>query len=111
MAQYELERELRDAIGSRIYSGTSEVQRRAHTMNTTDKLRHFIIDQLRWDGASSELTDDYPLLESGVIDSLAIFEIVGFIEDECGVEVADDELVPENFATLAAIANLVKSKA
>jgi alkylation response protein AidB-like acyl-CoA dehydrogenase len=27
MAEYELERELRDAIGSRIYSGTSEIQR------------------------------------------------------------------------------------
>ena len=27
MAEYELERELRDAIGSRLYSGTSEIQR------------------------------------------------------------------------------------
>jgi alkylation response protein AidB-like acyl-CoA dehydrogenase len=27
MAEYELERELRDAVGSRIYSGTSEIQR------------------------------------------------------------------------------------
>ena len=27
MVEYELERELRDAIGSRLYSGTSEVQR------------------------------------------------------------------------------------
>jgi alkylation response protein AidB-like acyl-CoA dehydrogenase len=27
MVEYELERELRDAIGSRIYSGTSEIQR------------------------------------------------------------------------------------
>lgn len=27
MTEYELERELRDAIGSRMYSGTSEIQR------------------------------------------------------------------------------------
>ena len=27
MTEYELEREVRDAIGSRIYSGTSEIQR------------------------------------------------------------------------------------
>jgi acyl carrier protein len=81
-------------------------------MNTTEKekLRGFIIDRLRWDGASRQLTDDYPLLESGVIDSLAIFEIVQFLEDECSVEIADDKLVPENFATLAAIAKLVESK-
>jgi hypothetical protein len=27
MVEYEVERELRDAIGSRLYSGTSEIQR------------------------------------------------------------------------------------
>jgi acyl carrier protein len=80
-------------------------------MNATDKLRDFIVDELRWDGASSELTDAYPLLESGVIDSLAIFEIVQFLEAEYSIEIADDELLPENFATLAAIAKLVESKA
>jgi acyl carrier protein len=80
-------------------------------MNTTETLRDFIVDQLRWDGAPRQLTDDYPLLESGVIDSFGIFEIVQFLEDECSVEIADDELVPENFATLAAIAKLVESKA
>jgi acyl carrier protein len=78
---------------------------------TTEKLRGFIVDQLRWDGTSDQLTDDYPLLDSGVIDSLGILEIVQFLEDEYGVEIADDELVPENFATLTAIAKLMESKA
>jgi alkylation response protein AidB-like acyl-CoA dehydrogenase len=27
MAEYELERELRDAVGSTLYSGTTEIQR------------------------------------------------------------------------------------
>ena len=27
MTEYELEREVRDAVGGRIYSGTSEIQR------------------------------------------------------------------------------------
>jgi acyl carrier protein len=80
-------------------------------MNTTERLRDFIVDELRWDGTSDQLTDDYPLLENGVVDSLGLFEIVRFLEAECGVEIADDELVPENFATLSAIAKLVESKA
>jgi acyl carrier protein len=79
-------------------------------MNTTEKVRDFIVDELRWDGPSHQLTDDYPLLDNGVIDSLGLFEIVQFLEAEYGVEIADDELVPENFATLTAIANLVGSK-
>ena len=33
-----------------------------------------------------------------------------FIEQTYGVEVADDDLVPENFETIAAIARLVDSK-
>jgi acyl carrier protein len=80
-------------------------------MNTTEKLRDFIVDELRWDGARHELTDDYPLLDNGVVDSLGLLEIVQFLEAECGIEIADDELLPENFTTLSAIAKLVKSKA
>jgi acyl carrier protein len=80
-------------------------------MNTTEKVRDFIVDELRWDGASHQLTDDYPLLDNRVIDSLGLFEIVQFLEAEYGIEIADDELVPENFATLSAIGKLVESKA
>jgi acyl carrier protein len=79
-------------------------------MNTTERLRDFIVDELRWDGARHQLTDDYPLLDAGVVDSLGLFEIVQFLEAECSVEIADDELVPENFATLSAIAKLVERK-
>lgn len=80
-------------------------------MNTTDRLRDFIVDELRWDGARDQLTDDYPLLDNGVVDSLGLFEIVQFLEAEYGIEIPDDELVPENFATLSAITKLAQDKA
>lgn len=68
---------------------------------TTDRLRKFMVEELGWRGA--ELTDDYPLLENRVIDSLGLFRVVSFLETECGVRIADSEVVPENFATLTAI--------
>ena len=74
-------------------------------MTTTERLRDFIVEQLGWRGAY--LTDDYPLLENRVIDSLGLFRIVGFLEDEYGVKIADSELVPTNFATLQQIAEMV----
>ncbi len=80
-------------------------------MDMTEKLRGFIIDELRWDGTRAQLTDDYPLLESGVVDSLGLFQIVEFLETETGVEIADHELLPDNFATLSTIAGLVDDKA
>jgi acyl carrier protein len=79
-------------------------------VNTTEQVQDFIIQELRWGGPREQLTPDYPLLENSVIDSLGLMQIVQFLEVECGVEIADEELVPENFATLSAIAKLVESK-
>jgi acyl carrier protein len=51
-----------------------------------------------------------PLLENGMVDSLGILEIVAFLESEFHLTVADDELVPENFHSIATLAALVQSK-
>lgn len=75
---------------------------------TTNKLRDFIVHELRWDGPREELTDEYPLLASGVIDSLGLFRIVAYIESEYGIEIDDADLVPSNFGTLAAMSKLVE---
>lgn len=77
---------------------------------TTDRLRTFILEELSWEGSASDLTDDFPLLERGALDSLGIFQLVSFIEGEFGVEVRDEELVRDNFGTLRDIARLVDGK-
>jgi acyl carrier protein len=79
-------------------------------MNAAQTVREYILKELRWKGSPEELTPDYPLLESGVIDSLGLMQVVELLETRCGVEIADNEIVPENFATLSAIENLVESK-
>lgn len=79
-------------------------------MNVTRRVREFIVEELRFGGSPEQLTPDYPLLESGVVDSLGLMQIVQLIEDDCGVEIADADIVPENFASLAAIEKLVQSK-
>lgn len=79
-------------------------------MNATQTVRDFILRELRFSGPPEQLSPDYPLLENGVIDSLGLMQIVQLLEQECGVEIADSELVPENFATLSSIEKLVESK-
>jgi acyl carrier protein len=74
------------------------------------RLRAFIVEELQYEGDPATLTDDYPLLEKGVIDSAGIFQVVSFVENEFGVEIANEELVPEHFGTLGGIARLVESK-
>jgi len=50
------------------------------------------------------------LLESGILDSLGILDLVAFIEQEYSISVADEELVPENFQTLDRLVAFIQSK-
>lgn len=54
--------------------------------------------------------DDASLLDAGVIDSLAIVELTAFLEQEFGIRVDEDDLVPENFDSFRAMDAFVKSK-
>ena len=50
------------------------------------------------------------LLENGIVDSLGILELVAFIEQEFGVTITDEELLPENFQTVRCLVSFVKRK-
>jgi peptidyl carrier protein len=75
-----------------------------------DSIRRFIADELSFEGSVATLTPDYPLLERQVLDSLGLFQLVGYLESEFDVEIADEELIPGNFGTIEDIAKLVEAK-
>lgn len=50
------------------------------------------------------------LLETGIIDSLGILEIVNFLIEELGVEIEEDDLIPENFKTIQTMVNFIERK-
>jgi acyl carrier protein len=74
----------------------------------TDKLREYLIEDLGLDVAPEEITNDFVLL--GRIDSLGLFDMVSFIEDEFGVAVTNEELIPKNFDSVGGVVQLVQSK-
>ena len=53
---------------------------------------------------------DDSLLDSGLVDSTGIFELVSFLEDTFGVKVEDEEIVPEHFETSAMVAGFIDRK-
>lgn len=79
-------------------------------MTLGDAVRDFIIKELHWDGDEHVLTENYHLIENHVLDSLGLFTLVSFIEEQSGVVVNDEELLPENFGTISAITALVERK-
>jgi acyl carrier protein len=79
-------------------------------MSIEDRLRAFIVDELRSGWVPEEVTDDVHLFQRGIVDSLGLFELVALIEREYGVDVRDDELVADHFQTVSAMAGFVRSK-
>jgi len=57
---------------------------------------------------AAEVAENESLFERGCLDSMALLELLGFIEERMGVRVPDSEVLPENFETIANIDALVK---
>jgi len=73
------------------------------------KVREFVLDAAQRKGLNS-ITDDEPLTENGVVDSLTIFRMVSFLEDAFGIRITDDEIVNENFQSVNTIESFVAGK-
>jgi acyl carrier protein len=58
----------------------------------------------------SLLTDDVSFLDKGIIDSTSVLELTTFLEQEFGIQVADEELVPENLDSLVNVEGFVRRK-
>ncbi len=71
-----------------------------------EKVREFITDAAQRKGLEVA-NDDDSLTENGVIDSLVIFRLVSFLEDNFGIRIADEEIVNENFRSVNAIESFV----
>ncbi len=73
------------------------------------KLRAYIQEVFLF-GDDLDYDDDASLMQAGIIDSVGVLELVSYIEEEFGIEVEDDELVPANFDSLANIADYLGRK-
>lgn len=79
-------------------------------MNTTTKeLRKFIKETFLF-GQEDTFSDDDSFLEMGIIDSTGVLELVAFIETRFGINIADEELVPENLDSINNLLRFVTSK-
>jgi len=59
---------------------------------------------------TTDFADEDSLLEAGIIDSLGILDLVTFLEETFPVTIADDDLNPENFESVAALVRFVGAR-
>jgi len=76
---------------------------------TNNKIRQFVLEKFpafRQKG----LQDQDSLIESGIVDSMGMLEIVAFVETEFGIMIEDTDLATENFQSIVALSKFLETK-
>jgi acyl carrier protein len=84
---------------------------RSYTMAAVQpEIRSFLSEAFFLGDDPSELPSSSSLIESGIIDSTGVLELVGFLEERYGIAINDEELVPENLDSIDNIVGFVGRK-
>jgi acyl carrier protein len=78
-------------------------------MDQKTRIRQFVLSNFYVADAAS-LGDELSLLDQGIVDSTGVLEVIGFLETEFGLQVADEEILPENLDSISRIAAYVLRK-
>ena len=72
-------------------------------------IEDYIVDRILF-GDGEKLQTGGSLRDNRILDSLGFLDIITFMEQRFGIQVADDEIVPENFDTLGRMSEFVERK-
>ena len=79
-------------------------------MDIRAEVEKFLLTEVATGIDKKSLAPDEDLLMQGIIDSLGILKLVLFMEKSFGIKVNNEEMIPENFQTLNALAEFVEKK-
>lgn len=83
----------------------------AQNSGIKDMIRTFLReDPLYAKSIPENLTDDFPLLESGTLDSLGVFNLIVFLESKFGIRVEIEDLSNQFFGNLHSLELFIRSK-
>jgi len=74
-----------------------------------EQVRTYIVDNFLF-GDDNGLEDSTSFLESGMIDSTGILEVISYLEEQFAIKVHDDELIPENLDSIGNIVGFLGTK-
>ena len=78
-------------------------------MNIQQQIRDYIVNNLLF-GDGQNLQPDTSFREKGIVDSMGILDLIGFLEKEYAISIEDDDLISENFDTILGMTQFVESK-
>ena len=74
------------------------------------EVRSFIVSNFLFGQDTGALSPEQSFLETGIVDSTGMLELVAFVEERYGISIGDRELVPENLDSLTNISQFISRK-
>lgn len=74
------------------------------------RVREFVHDTFLYMRPDARVSDDESLLRGGIMDSLGVMELVGFVEQSFGLNVPDGDVTEAHFAAIARVARYVAER-
>ena len=79
-------------------------------MDIAATIRKFVQESFLFSSGGKDFNDQVSFMESGLVDSTGVLEIIQFIEETFGIAVADEELIPGNLDSVENLASFVGRK-
>jgi len=86
---------------------------KTHEYNENDiknTINQFIIKNFLFSDQKENIDENLSLYEKGIIDSTGVLEMVDFLEETFGIEIEDDELVPDNLDSIKKMSKFIQRK-
>ena len=78
-------------------------------MNIQHQIRDYVVENFLF-GSEDGLNTSQSLIETGVVDSTGVMELVLFLEETFGITVDDEDLVPDNLDSIDNMKRFVERK-
>jgi acyl carrier protein len=72
-------------------------------------IKNFIRTELIYDD-EKDFDENTNLIERGIVDSMSLVRLISFIEENYGIQVQDEDIVPENFSSLNKISSFIAER-
>jgi acyl carrier protein len=72
-------------------------------------IKNFIRTELIYDD-EKDFDENTNLIERGIVDSMSLVRLISFLEENYEIQVQDEDIVPENFSSLAKISSFIAER-
>jgi acyl carrier protein len=79
-------------------------------MTIQEQIRDYIATNMLFSDNGYPYEDSTSFLEEGIVDSTGVLELILFVEENFSFKVPDEDITPDNFDSVAQLANYIQTK-